>query len=226
MKYTRFTFLLAVVTGLLTLWNVSVFAQDDDPVTEARAAVQDTDSPRRHFRTRDISELSPDEAERIYQIIRGALGVGYASSGREKLSNYQELTRHNSAPYVSATHGNLYLNNYTNANARDYEKFEGAGVLPEGSVIYKDSFTVTEIRQSFSGGVSRQITLGPLFIMRKMEKGFNPVTGDWQYMQIQPDGQLLGMTRGEGAQYVEYCIGCHLAREEYDHLYFVPDEYR
>ena len=34
------------------------------------------------------------------------------------------------------------------------------------------------------------------------------------------------MTGGEGAERVEYCIGCHLAREDLDHLYFVPEERR
>ncbi len=62
--------------------------------------------------------------------------------------------------------------------------------------------------------------------MEKMAAGFSDDTGDWRYTMIMPDGSLFGVTKGEGAERVEYCIGCHLARERYDHLYFPPEEYR
>lgn len=218
-------FYLTVVCALLSL-STPIYGQDDQDSTDARPTTGDANVPRRHFRRQEIAELSPTEAERIYRILENALVNGYASSGLEDLSSYQALTRQNTAPYPSASHGNHFLNNYANDIARDYDKFEQAGLFPEGSVIYKDSFAVTESRQSFSGGVSRQISLGPLFIMRKMKKGFNPVSGDWQYIEIEPDGRMLGMTNGEGADSVEYCIGCHLAREKFDHLYFIPEEYR
>ena len=37
-----------------------------------------------------------------------------------------------------------------------------------------------------------------------------------------PEGELWGATNGAGAERVEFCIGCHLAREATDHLYFPP----
>ena len=43
---------------------------------------------------------------------------------------------------------------------------------------------------------------------------------------IMPDGELLGATNGPNAERVEYCIGCHLVREAYDHLYFLPTSHR
>ena len=85
--------------------------------------------------------------------------------------------------------------------------------MPEGSVIAKDSFAVTN---------SDQILLGPMFIMQKMQKGFNRITRDWKYIQIQPNGKLLGQTNGPEAKKVEYCIGCHSVMEHQDNLYFVP----
>ena len=117
----------------------------------------------------------------------------------------------------AATHGNHYINNYANGVANPYRKFEQAGRLPVGSVIAKDSFSVTE-----TGG----LLLGPLFVMEKMRKGFNYVSGDWKYSMIQPDGTLMGETNGRGSQRVEYCIVCHLTVEHQDHLYFVPKDTR
>ncbi|GMQ76130.1 MAG: hypothetical protein BMS9Abin01_1395 [Gammaproteobacteria bacterium] len=174
-------------------------------------------NPRRHYRLRDPEPLDAERAAEIYAIAREAMRVGYPLSGLQVARGYQNWRRYNSAPYLSASHGNHYLNNYANERARAYGEFEAAGRLPVGAVIAKDSFSVTK-----SGG----ILLGPLFIMEKMPKGFNYVSGDWKYTLVRADGTLFGETNGPGATRVEYCIACHLARERYDHLYFVPKDYR
>jgi len=177
----------------------------------------DIDNPRRHARLRFATKLSPEEASRIYVTISNALANGYAQSGINIVSGYRKWKKYNTAPYISSTHGNHYLNNYANETAKKYGLFNKVGVMPEGSVIAKDSFAVTN---------SDQILLGPLFIMQKMQNGFNPVTRDWKYIQIQPNGKLLGETKGTGAQKVDYCIGCHSMMEHQDNLYFIPLEYR
>jgi hypothetical protein len=174
-------------------------------------------APRRHYRLRNPEALDPERAAEIYTIARAAMGVGYPLSGLPVARDYQSWRRYNHAPYLSATHGNHYLNNYANERARAYGEFEGAGRLPVGSVIAKDSFSVTE-----TGG----ILLGGLFIMEKMPQGFNYVSGDWKFTLVRPDGTLFGETNGPGAKRVEYCISCHLARERYDHLYFIPKDFR
>jgi hypothetical protein len=177
----------------------------------------DLQKPRRHFRLRDPADLRADEASEVYAIVNGALRAGYERSGLATARTYQDWQRYNTAPYFSLSHGNHYLNNYANAKASAYGMFEQAGKLPAGAIIAKDSFSVA---------TSREIVLGPLFIMEKMPAGFNGVTGDWKFIQIQPDGTLLGETNGTGAERVEYCIACHLAAVKHDHLYFVPKEYR
>jgi hypothetical protein len=177
----------------------------------------DAANPRRHYRLRDPEVLDPERATEIYAIVRGALRAGYPLSGSQVARDYQGWRRYNSAPYLSASHGNHYLNNYANERAVDYGEFEGAGRLPVGAVIAKDSFSVTN---------TGEILLGPLFIMEKMSQGFNYVSGDWKYTMVKPDGTLFGETNGPGAERVEYCITCHLFRERYDHLYFMPNDYR
>ena len=196
--------------------NATRLAQSD-PDVEMSGISGDAANPRRHYRLRSPELLETERAAEIYAIARAAMGVGYPLSGLQAARDYQSWRRYNSAPYLSASHGNHYLNNYANEPARAYGEFEGAGRLPVGSVIAKDSFSVTE-----SGG----ILLGPLFIMQKMPQGFNYVSGDWKYTLVRADGTLFGETNGPGSERVEYCIGCHLARERYDHLYFIPREYR
>ncbi|WP_193370515.1 cytochrome P460 family protein [Pelagibius marinus] len=173
--------------------------------------------PRRHFRVSDPVELSAEEAEEIYLGLRRELARGYAASGDAAAGAYQGWTRFNTAPYGSMTHGRRYVNNYANEIARAYGAPEQAGRFPVGSVIAKDSFVVTD---------TGDIRPGPLFVMEKMPPGFNYVSGDWRYSVVTAAGELAGRTAGAGAERVEFCIACHLAREAQDHLFFVPEAFR
>jgi len=175
------------------------------------------DSPRRHFRLRRTARLTAEQAQDIYARVASAMARGYAVSGLPEARAYLGWARHNRRPYRSSSHGNHYLNNYANEAARGYGCAEDAGTMPEGSVIAKDSFSVTR---------SGEILLGPLFLMEKMPAGFRYVSGDWRYTMVMPDGTLFGRTGGPNADRVEYCISCHLAVEQQDHLYFVPGEHR
>ncbi len=193
------------------------------PAVEAGERLQtaqisgDPDKPRRHFRIRRPARLAPAEAEETYQQLVDELIAGYAPTDHPAARDYRNWRRYNSAPYLSATHGNLYINNYVNEAGRAYGSFENAGILPVGAIIAKDSFVVER---------NGEVRPGPLFIMEKMPKGFNYVSGDWRYTQIMPDGVFFGETLGEDAERVAFCIGCHLAVEQQDHLFFIPAPYR
>ncbi len=198
-------------------WNPStVPAEERSGDLEMSPISGDPGMPRRHFRLVNPASLPPARASEIYRIVRPALQVGFAGAGTA--AAYQSWRRFNSAPYLSATHGNHYLNNYVNPiGAAAYGCFENAGTLPVGTVIAKDSFTMTR---------SGEIVLGGLFIMEKMPAGFSHASGDWKYSYLLPDGTLFGETNGRSSNRVEYCIGCHLARAKYDHLWFIPKRYR
>ena len=161
--------------------------------------------------------MSDKERESIYRDIQNRLQAGYAVSESRTAKDYRHWTRVNTAPYRSATHGRRFINNYVNGAAAPYLKHNKAGTLPVGAIIAKDSFVVAK---------DGALTPGPLFVMEKMEKGFSYVSGDWRYSMVMPDGSFFGQTNGENADRVEFCIGCHLAREKNNHLYFVPANYR
>ncbi|MFC1664391.1 cytochrome P460 family protein [Pseudomonadota bacterium] len=206
----------AILLSVL-LTQIAFAAESTDGDVEMSKISGNIDSPRRHARLRHATELSRQEASRIYDLISSAIGRGYAHSANRIAIDYQTWKKFNLVPYFSSTHGNHYLNNYANKTARSYGLFEKAGIMPEGSIIAKDSFAVTN---------SSEILLGPLFIMQKMQKGFNPVTRDWKYIQIQPNGIILGETKGPGAKKVEYCIDCHSVMDHQDNLYFIPHQTR
>jgi hypothetical protein len=62
--------------------------------------------------------------------------------------------------------------------------------------------------------------------MEKMPGDFNYASADWKYTVIGRDGITLGETNGDGSERVKYCIGCHLAAQQNDHLFFVPEAVR
>jgi hypothetical protein len=137
----------------------------------------------------------------------------------EVARSYQGWTQVNTAPYVSATHGSRYVNNYPGPDAADaYLQFEEIDAMPVGGRIAKDSFTVSP---------DGRIAVGPLFLMEKMAAGFNQASDDWRYAMIMPDGSLFGVTGGQGSENVQFCAECHAAvADDQDSLYFLPDEFR
>lgn len=173
--------------------------------------------PKGHFKVERPADLFPNTAETVYQNIRAEMAAGYALARMPGLRNYLGWRRFNKAPYRSATHGARYVNNYGNRLGDAYGQFEGGGPLPAGAVVVKDSFTATA-----DGGIYP----GPMFIMEKMEAGFNPSSGNWRYTMIMPDGSLFGETNGVNSDSVSFCVGCHATQSDNDHLFFLPQEYR
>lgn len=184
------------------------------------AAIQTEDDlvPERHFRVERPAELTGADALTIYERILDDMIAGYRLSALPQAESYRHWRRYNSYPYRSAQHGERYVNNYANPVAKAYGDFEDSGPLPVGSVLVKDSFTVTARGDVFSG---------PLFVMEKMPAGFSPRRRDWRYVMIMPDGSLFGMTGGEGDARVDFCSDCHaLAGDGQDHLFHVPQNFR
>jgi hypothetical protein len=192
-------------------------ADDEDFRSGPVKPAEDPGAPRRHFRVKRPADLSGAEAERVYAELKQDMAQRYRLSRLPAAAAYQGWTRYNRVPYRGAGHGRRFLNNYANKIARAYGRFEKAGRLPVGSVVAKDSITVTD------EGVAIP---GPLFLMEKMEGGFNYVSGDWRYTMVMPDGSVFGTTKGEGARRVEFCIAYHLAAESQDHLHFFPEPFR
>ena len=144
--------------------------------------------------------------------------AGYSKSGLKTTSFYKDWDRYNTQPYVSATHGGRFVNNFANATGRKYGKFEDGGAMAVGAIMAKDSFMVQ------AGG---KMAAGPLFLMEKMPAGFNQKSGNWRYTMVMPDGAVFGTTGGKGNAKVGFCITCHAAvAEDQDSLMFLPDEYR
>ena len=175
-------------------------------------------APEAHFTLPDPADLSDEDAERTYQQILPSMADAYDMSDLPAADGYWNWPRYNRVPYRSATHGERFVNNYANEKAAAYSRYEEAGTLPEGAILAKDSFAVTQ---------SGNVFTGPLFLMEKMASGFDPEARDWRYFMIMPDGSIFGISKGEGDAKVRFCVECHeLTGDELDHLFFVPEDFR
>lgn len=168
----------------------------------------------RHQATDHPRTLSPQRAEEIYRAILPSLRATYARSGDVAALAYSSWARHNTHPYRSSRHGDVFVNNYTNEIAGAYRLYERAGQMPEGALIVKDSFIMT---------TDGDIQTGSFALMEKMPRGFDPQNGDWRYMLVDGQGEVRGISKAYASERVAFCGECHRkAAPESDHLFFVP----
>lgn len=166
----------------------------------------------------DPANISPQRAEEIYQAIRDRMREVYAASGDPVFLEYQSWARYNRLPYRAASHGERFVNHFGNGAARAYSRYEAAGELPVGSIVIKDSFTVTG---------QGQVMTGPLFMMEKMPPEFSSPAGTWRFLMLAADGSTVGLTGGRNAAAVRFCGECHAnAGVAQDYLYFMPADAR
>ena len=197
----------ALMVALATLWHLGpLLAQDARDLR-----------PTEHLKIENPDQIDGPEAQAIYQRISAELADFYAISREPAAIAYRQWKRYNTAPYLSATHGNRYVNNYANARAKDYADLKPGLKLPRGAVVAKDSFTVTADGEVFGGA---------LFLMQKLARGASPKTADWRYVMILPDGSYLGDSHGDNAADVAYCHTCHRIRARTDYLFYIPKRYR
>lgn len=75
--------------------------------------------------------------------------------------------------------------------------------FPEGSVIVKEKLPSQDSR-----------TPELLTVMIKQKKGFNPASGDWEYMVVDGTG-----TKVAGRGNLQNCQACHLANQKTDYVF-------
>ena len=185
-------------------------------IIPVHAEAQDPFRPEGHIKIERPANLDGAGAESIYAEISRQMAEGYAQSDEPAAKNYQELLKFNSAPYLSAGHGNRFLNNYGNRVSENYLRLEEGEAMPVGSVLLKDSFTVTDDDEIFAGA---------LFIMEKLAGNASPDTGDWRYVMILPDGSKIGDTTGANPEAMTFCHTCHIQAEHTDYVFGIRGKF-
>jgi hypothetical protein len=109
-------------------------------------------------------------------------------------------------------HQNKYILVYVNATGREAMMETRNPSFPVGSVIVKEKLPDKSSQ-----------TPELLTVMIKHEKGFNPATGDWEFMVVDGNG-----TKVESRGKLKNCQGCHLARPQTDYIFrsYLPYDVR
>jgi hypothetical protein len=100
-------------------------------------------------------------------------------------------------------HTNKYVTVYVNDIGRKAMTEELNPYFPEGSVIVKEKLPDKSSQ-----------TPELLTVMIKRGKGFNPTSGDWEYMVVDGTGTTI-QARGK----LENCQSCHTGRSRTDYVF-------
>jgi hypothetical protein len=159
-----------------------------------------------------------DEMVALYGCLQPKMKAAYAKGDHWAAKKWGDWDVVSTMGYRSETHGGRFVQNAANKiAAATYGKFEEVKAMPIGSTIAKPSFVVSP---------DGQASIGPLFLMEKMTKGWNADTADWRYAMIMPDGSTFGITKGHNAAGMGFCVECHAGAKDNDYLLFIPEEFR
>lgn len=146
------------------------------------------------------------------------MASAYKGGGHWAVNKWESFDNFTKHAYPSATHGNRYVLNHVNSiGSATYAKYDEVTAMPIGSTIAKPSFVVS---------AKGQASIGPLFVMEKMTKGFNEGTADWRYAMVMPGGTTVGLTGGANSGAMGFCHECHEGAEDNDFMLFLPEDVR
>ncbi|MDB4993695.1 MAG: hypothetical protein JWM74_1127 [Myxococcaceae bacterium] len=117
-------------------------------------------------------------------------------------------TKVNRTRFVSNGHaaGRWDVDIYVSTSAKEAYA-SAAGEVPVGARLVKEHF-------ERAGAADASDPTGPIMMMEKMEKGFDPDHGDWRYVVVNSAGAVVEDGR------VESCAGCH-DDAPHDHIFRV-----
>lgn len=183
-------------------------AESKQPEKEASPLVPPDPCQRRFEKP-----LTDTEAKQVFECLEDSLKEEFAGSGEPVAQEFHTWWRY-SEPYESESHGDRYVVHWGNREGASYINYEDAGTLPKGSAFAMSSYAFDE---------SGQPEIGPIFIMEKMDLGFDAASGNWRFAMIEPD------STGDNAssKALKDCKKCHIKiAKSQDYLYFPQDRYR
>lgn len=173
----------------------------------APAVAQDCTAP-----SADPYDMDDAAISALYDCMEAAMAEGYAKEGDPIATAYRGWAVTGTRPGVAGVHGDRLLLTFANDAAADtYMQYADEGVvMPAGSILAKESIKI---------GKEGKASIGPLFLMTKLDAGAAPETGDWLYGGIQPNGKEMKVQQS-------FCHDCHVAYEAQDMLAYPLEEVR
>jgi hypothetical protein len=154
----------------------------------------------------------------LYDCLKPLMLEAYAPGAHFAAGQWGDWAHFATRAYVSDTHGGRFVQNAANELAAErYGRYEDVSRMPIGSILAKPSFAVA---------ADGEASLGPLFLMEKMIRGWNADTADWRYAMVNADGSTFGITGGQNSDGMMFCHECHAAGQDSDYMLFMPEAFR
>lgn len=145
-------------------------------------------------------DMSKGALESAYDCFAPQLLAGYAQSKHILARKFGDWERASDAPFMYDPVGNRYLAVYGNERAIGEEETLWLDRnLPVGAIVAAAGFTVDD---------TGKLAAAPLLIYEKMNKGYDFGRGNWRQTLIAEDGQIMGVTKGPGAEALTLCKDC------------------
>jgi hypothetical protein len=122
---------------------------------------------------------------------------------------YKDWKKVNTAPVLSATHGNRYVFTYLNKEAEP-SGLRGRFPFPKGAVLVKES---VEAQNGKPG------PRGPVFIMEKRDVGYDRDHANWHYAMVEPSGLVSMSGSGHPRSPTQFCSACHAMAKANDFVF-------
>jgi len=155
--------------------------------------------------------IAENDVVAAYKCISEEMFNTYKKSKLEVALTFRNWLQVNKISFYAPANDFGWGNVFVNKIADKYKKNEYVSSFDKGSVIVKESFVFD---------IDGKITVGPLFYMLKMEKGFNKSSNDWKFVEVGLDGTHVETAKFNPAA-TQKCISCHGKRKKTDFLYFI-----
>ena len=148
---------------------------------------------------------------RVYECMTDRLRIAFQHSDEPSARVYRSFDRVNARSFYSPVNDYSFANVYVNALASDYTKNRFEKPFPQGSILAKETFVVSP---------QGQVSVGPMFVMEKMVKGYSRDSGDWRFVKVFPDGRVES-DEVKSETITESCLSCHARRQSGDYLFYL-----
>jgi hypothetical protein len=123
--------------------------------------------------------------------------------------DYRGWKRANATPMASEAHNDTLVVTYLNPRAESLA-LAGKFPLPEGAILVKESF-------ASAGG--KPGARGPVFVMEKRARGYDPANADWHWAVVEPDGKVTMSGAGRPQLETALCAECHARARTNDFVF-------
>lgn len=142
-------------------------------------------------------------------ILETPLAQGRDPVAEAAVREYKGWKQVNAVPVLSEAHNDTWVVTYVNSKAEP-GAVAGRFPLPEGAILVKESFVDANQKPG---------ARGPVYVMEKRARGYDPANADWHWAVVEADGRVSMTGTGRREHETFLCADCHAKAKVNDYLF-------